>query len=102
MGAGNEDGETRQTCPRKREVLSEGKRDKGWRRETRETQKEEGRGKNNGEQEREGWKEQKNRGKTKRWTGRRGGNGKREGENLAWAERAAAGGASSPSLMAVK
>lgn len=50
-------------------MLSEEK-DQGWRRgETRETQKEEGRGKNNEEQERETWQEeQKKSEETKRWT----------------------------------
>lgn len=105
MGAGNEDGETRQTCPRKREVLSEGQRDKGWRRETRGTQKEEGRGKNNGEQEREAWRS--------RTGGRRRGGLEEEVEMATGRERTwpgqkelqlagPGGGASSPSLMAVK
>lgn len=49
----------------------------------------------------EGSLEEQNGGKTKRWTGRRGGNGNREGENVAWAERAAAGGARGRGLISI-
>lgn len=65
---GNGDREDRLEKGRAR-VLREEK-DQGWRRgETRETQKEEGRGKNNEEQERETWQEeQKKSEETKRWT----------------------------------
>lgn len=61
-----------------------------------------GRGKNNGEQERGAWKEQKNRGQ-KRWTGEVANGRERLWPGLKELQLAGpGGGASSPSLMAVK
>ena len=71
--------------------------------ETRKMQKEEGRGKNNGEQKREAWKEeQKNQGK-KKWTGEIASGRDRTWPGLKELQLVGpGGGASSPSLMAVK